>query len=400
MKQVVLVKYGELNTKGKNRKLFIDKLLNNIKSGLAHLEDLKYTSSREHITIEFEEKNEQEIINVLKNIFGIQFFTIAYEVENNLDQITSTIMEKVSFEDYKTFKIMSKRSNKSFEYNSDQIIRHVATQILTNHDIKVDVRNPELEIRIELKQDLTYIFTKKIEGAKGYPVGVSGKSLLMISGGIDSPVAGYLMLKRGVILDVIHFASPPYTSQKALNKVLMLCEKLLAYTPGIRMHIVEFSQMQVEINKHCDETYSMPLMRRMMYRISERVANNTNCDVIVNGESIAQVASQTLKSMNVVNEAINIPVIRPLACYDKLEIIDIAKKIDTYETSILPYEDCCTIFLPAKPVINPKLDKVLKNESFFDYESLLESTYENIKTIMITKNTISEHLNLNDDDLF
>lgn len=283
--------------------------------------------------------------------------------------------------DAKTFKVDTKRHFKPFPYISDEINRAVATEILKNTEMKVDVHDPEFRVRIEVRQFDTYIMSNKIKGAGGYPVGVGGKAMVMLSGGIDSPVAAYLMMKRGITVECIHYASPPYTSANARKKVLDLASIVSQYQGHIRVHIVPFTDIQLTIYKNCDESYAITLMRRMMYRLAEKLSERQNCKAIVNGESIGQVASQTLDSMGVINEVVKMPVIRPCVTLDKLEIIDLANKIETYETSILPYEDCCTIFTPKNPVTKPTLKKCEKLESRFDFEPLLEEALNQIEVV-------------------
>jgi thiamine biosynthesis protein ThiI len=253
-------------------------------------------------------------------------------------------------------------------------------------NISVDVHNPEYTLKIEIRDKNTYIYGMEIKGAGGYPVGVAGKGILMLSGGIDSPVAGYLAMKRGIKIECLYFESPPHTSEMAKNKVKQLVEKLSEFQPDIKLHVVNFTNMQEAIYKNINPDYMITIMRRMMYRISERLIRTRKALVLINGESVGQVASQTLPSMSVINNVTNIPVIRPVACLDKLEIIDIAKKIDTYETSILPYEDCCTIFLPKHPVINPELSLAIEYENSFDYQTLIEEAIATKETITIKKN--------------
>lgn len=264
--------------------------------------------------------------------------------------------------------------------------------VLKNIDCKVDVHNPEVELNIEIRKEATYIYCDEIKGLGGYPVGIQGKGMLMLSGGIDSPVAGYLALKRGVNIECLYFESPPHTSIQAKNKVLKLAEKLNEYSKNIKVHVVPFTKIQEEIYKKVPGNYNINIMRRMMYRIAEKYSKKRNCKIIVNGESIGQVASQTLNSMVVINNVTNMPVIRPVACLDKLEIIEIAKKIDTYETSILPFEDCCTIFVPKHPVINPELDKAIEYEKQLDYDNLIDECIKNIEIIKITKQEQNELL--------
>ncbi|MEG0686259.1 MAG: tRNA uracil 4-sulfurtransferase ThiI, partial [Erysipelotrichales bacterium] len=397
MKDIILIRYGELNTKGKNRKYFINKLESNIRKKLKHYPKIDIRSQRDRMYVEFSDYNVDEIIAELKNVFGIQNFSIAKRVAANYEAIEEAVMSCIDFSKYKTFKVITKRGNKQFPMISDEVNRAIATKVLQNTDLSVKMRDFDLGINIDIRYDYAYIFFEKIDGAHGYPVGVSGKGLLMLSGGIDSPVAGYMVMKRGVKVEAIHFASPPYTSQKALNKVLQLAAKYLEYTDEVKVHNVPFTKLQLAINANTDASYSMTLLRRMMYRVCEEVAKRNKCDILVNGESIAQVASQTLQSMSVINAVTSMPVIRPLACFDKLEIIDLAHKIDTYETSIQPFEDCCTIFLPDNPVIEPKLDKVEANEAKFDYEAEIEECINNIETIVINKNTYDKLFNIEED---
>ncbi|MDD3305373.1 MAG: tRNA 4-thiouridine(8) synthase ThiI, partial [Bacilli bacterium] len=243
--------------------------------------------------------------------------------------------------------------------------------------------NPEYVLNIEIRYDYSYLYIEEIKGLGGYPFGIQGKGVLMLSGGIDSPVAGFLSLKRGVEIECIYFDSPPHTSIEALNKVIKLCRILSKYSISLNLHVVPFTTLQEEIYKNVDPTYMITIMRRMMYRIGEQFAKQNKAHILINGESIGQVASQTLTSMQVINSVTNMPVIRPVVCFDKLEIIDIAKKIGTYETSILPFEDCCTIFVPQHPVINPSVEKCFAEEKKFDYETLIKSCISNIKTIKI-----------------
>lgn len=385
MEDLILIRYGELNTKGKNRKFFINKLESNILRKLKHsFPNVSTISRRDRMYLFFKDYEVQSILDELKNVFGIQSFSLAKKVNTDYQVIEDSVMDIIDFSLYKTFKVRTKRAYKQFEFDSDTINRKIATRVLKNTDLTVKMKDYDLEINIEVHADYTYIFFDKIKGAGGYPVGISGKGLLMLSGGIDSPVAGYLTLKRGVSLDIIHFASPPYTSQKALDKVLELSKHYLNYMDRVVVYNVPFTQIQLEINKYCDANYSMTLLRRMMYRVSEQLAAKTNSSILVNGESIAQVASQTLESMALINEVVKIPVIRPLACFDKLEIIDIAKKIGTYETSILPYEDCCTIFLPANPIIRPNPSRVYENEERFDWQILVDEAVKNAQRIILT----------------
>lgn len=394
MKRVILIKYGELSTKKGNRNFFINTLYNNVKNKLKSF-DVVIRKDRARMYIEFMEKDLEAIKEVVDKIFGIHMYHIAYVVETNEESIKSTLLDVVSSMSFKTFKVESKRSDKTFPINSQEFNRVLGGLILKNIDnISVDVHNPELWIKVEIREKNSFIYFNSFSGVGGYPVGTQPKGMLMLSGGIDSPVAGYLAMKRGVVLDCVYFEAIPHTSIEARNKVIALCKKLACYTDKINIHIVNFTPIQEEIYKNCREDYCITIMRRMMYRIMERIVNKYKGYVIVNGESIGQVASQTLTSMSVINSVTSVPVIRPVACLDKLEIIDIARKIDTYETSILPFEDCCTVFVPKHPVINPRLDVAINEENKFDYETMIMDCVESINTIKISSDDSLEFSDL------
>ena len=385
MDKMILIKYGELTTKKANRNLFISHLYKDIKD---KLKDYSINIIKDNSRMYIETNDDIEsITNILTKVFGIHSIVIAYKVNTNTDIIKEKVLEVVRNINFKTFKVDTKRSYKEFPYTSMEFNNVIGGLILKNiPNISVDVHNPEYTLKLEIRNDYTYIYTKEIMGAGGYPNGVAGKGLLMLSGGIDSPVSGYLAMKRGIKLECIYFESPPHTSIQAKNKVKSLVKKLTNYQSEIKLYVVNFTKIQEEIYKNADPEYMITIMRRMMYRISEKIIKRNNLYVLINGESVGQVASQTLTSMNVINNVTNIPVLRPVCCMDKLEIIDIAKKIDTYETSILPYEDCCTIFLPKHPVINPTLDKCLLYETLFDYEELINEAINNIEIIKINNN--------------
>lgn len=378
MEKIIFIKYGELTTKKGNRKLFINKLSNNIKN---ILKDIDYTINVDRARIYIKTNNIEKVLEKLKKVFGIHSIVVAYKVENDTNIIKESVLSLLKQEQFKTFKIDTKRALKSFEYHSMEFNNVVGGYILKNLNVSVDVHNPDIKVRIEIREEGTFIYFNEIIGLGGYPVGIQGTSLLMLSGGIDSPVAGYLALKRGVDIECLYFESPPHTSIQAKEKVIKLASIINKYSGNIKVHVVPFTEIQETILKNVKEEYIITIMRRMMYRIALKVAKNKNFKVLFNGESIGQVASQTLSSMNVINDVCNIPVIRPLACMDKLEIIDIAKKIGTYEISILPYEDCCTVFVPKHPVINPIIEKCLINEAKFDYEKLIDNAISNIETI-------------------
>ncbi len=385
MNKMILIKYGELTTKKANRNLFINYLYKDICEKLQNF-NIKIIKNRVRMYIETDDDIEK-IVDILKKIFGIHSIVIATKVDTNIDSIKDKVLEIIKEENFKTFKVETKRSNKNFPINSMEFNNIIGSLILKNKEnIKVDVHNPEYLLKIEIRETYSYIYFKEIEGAHGYPLGVMGSGLLMLSGGIDSPVAAYLAMKRGIKIECIYFESPPHTSIEAKNKVKKLVKILSNYQNGIKLNVVKFTNIQEEIYKNIDPTYMITIMRRMMYRISTEIMKKNNLLTLINGESVGQVASQTLTSMNVINNVTNVPVLRPVCCLDKLEIINIAKKIGTYDTSILPYEDCCTIFLPKHPVINPSLEKAIEYEQKIDYEALINDAVNNIEIIKINNN--------------
>ena len=390
MNRVILIKYGELTTKKGNRNFFINTLYKNIQNKLSNY-DVKISKDISRMYIEFNDNDLNLILKKINEVFGIHTFQVAYKIDTDIELIKETALEIMKDKNFKTFKVETKRSDKRFPILSTDFSRQVGGVILKNIEgIKVDVKNPEVLLNIEILERYTYIYVDKYYGLGGYPVGTQPKALLMLSGGIDSPVAGYLTLKRGVKLECVYFEAIPHTSLEARNKVIELTKKLSVYGGKINLHIVSFTEIQEAIYKNCDKDYTITIMRRMMYRIMEGMCKRYNALAITNGESIGQVASQTLNSMHVINNVTNYPVIRPVACLDKLEIIDISKKIDTYETSILPFEDCCTVFVPKHPVINPSLDECLKNESKFEYVPMIEKAIKENQTIVITENMHDE----------
>ena len=385
MERVILIKYGELTTKKGNRNFFVNLLYKSIQNKLSGY-NVKIFKDLSRMYIEFNDDSLDEVLKRINNIFGIHEYLVAYKIKTDEEEIKSKTLEIVKQENFKTFKVETKRSYKEFPIHSQDFSRMIGGIILKNIDnIKVDVHNPDLMVNIEIRKDYTYIYTNYYYGLGGYPNNTLGKGMLMLSGGIDSPVAAYLAMKRGVHIEALYFEAIPHTSINARNKVIDLCKKLSLYTSSIKLHIVPFTEIQEAIYKTADQDYVITIMRRMMYRITERMAKRRKCLAIVNGESIGQVASQTLTSMKVINEVTNYPVIRPVACLDKLEIMEIARKIDTYDISILPYEDCCTVFVPKHPVINPRLNLCEEMETRFDYKELINKTLKNIKTITISE---------------
>lgn len=381
MKKVILIKYGELTTKKDNRKFFINTLKNNILDKLSDY-DIVVTDDYYRMFIEVEDGDIDSIINKLKCIFGIHEIAVCYKDEI----VTEEEIKKVSLmamkeEDFCTFKVETKRSDKGFSIKSMDMNNIIGSLILKNIECKVDVHNPEIILNIEIRREGFYIYTKGIKCLGGYPVGTLGRGLLMLSGGIDSPVAGYMTIKRGVELYYLYFESRPHTSIEARNKVRDLARKLEKYNTNGKLMVVNFTKIQETIYKNLDTTYLITIMRRMMYRIAERVAKKNKCLAIVNGESVGQVASQTLSSMIAVNDVTSYPILRPLCSFDKLDIIEISKKIDTYDISILPYEDCCTVFVPRHPVINPNLKHIYSEEAKIDFDTLIDEAVSTIEVV-------------------
>lgn len=382
MEKLILIKYGELTTKKGNRNLFIKILTKNIEEMLQNY-DVNIIKNRVRMFIEVNDHKFDEVVNQLQKVFGLHSIVICEKVNTkDIEELKKIAFKMLEQETFDTFKVVTDRADKTYPIKSMEVSRQVGGYLLKYlQNKKVDIHHPQLTLHIEIRTDGTYFYTKEVEGIGGYPVGIQGKGMLMLSGGIDSPVAGYLALKRGVQIECIYFDSPPHTSIEAKNKVLTLASILNEYSGHIKVHVIPFTKLQEAIFKNCDPTYMITIMRRMMYRITERLAKKRNCKIIVNGESIGQVASQTLTSMNVINEVTNMPVIRPVACMDKLEIIRMSEKIGTYETSILPFEDCCTIFVPKHPVIHPDLKKAREMETTFDYEPLIQECLKNVVTI-------------------
>ena len=381
MERVIMIKYGELTTKKGNRNFFVNSLYKSILNKLKNYDVIIY-KDLSRMYIEFDEKKLNDILKKINKIFGIHKYNVAYKINSSISEIEKSILEIIKKEDFNTFKVETKRSDKKFQIKSIEFNNVIGGLLLKNIDnISVDVHNPDYTLKIEIRENYTYIYSKEIKGAGGYPTGVAGRGILMLSGGIDSPVSGYLAMKRGIKVECLYFESPPHTSQQALNKVKKLVNILSEYQPDIKLHVINFTNIQENIYKNINSEYMITIMRRMMYRIADIVRIKRHALVIINGESVGQVASQTLNSMSVINNVTNTPIIRPVACLDKLEIIDIAKKIGTYDVSILPYEDCCTIFLPKHPVINPRLDKCIEYEKTFDYNTLIKNSVDNISHV-------------------
>lgn len=380
----IMVRFGELSTKGKNKKDFIFRLGDNIKNALKDFPSLTYKVKMDHIYIELHEVNHQPIIERLKDVSGIYSFSLVIKTNTDIENLKELVLNLLIKENKNTFKMRAKRADKLYPIISDDINRIIAGHVLKNSHYKVDVHSPDVLVSITVREDAAYVYTEDILGAGGYPLGVGGKAMMMMSGGIDSPVASYLLMKRGVAIECVHFAAPPYTNAVVIDKIRDLCKELNRYQVKIKVHIVPFTKLQENIYKYSNESYAITIMRRMMYRISEQLADKYKCNAIANGESVGQVASQTLASMRVINMVTTMPVIRPLAIFDKTEIIKIAKKINTYDISIRPYEDCCTIFAPKNPKTAPKLEEVLAFEDKWDYLGDIAKCVENVETIVVT----------------
>lgn len=391
--EYILVRYGELTTKGKNRRDFTNKLNRNIRTALKPFTKLEYKVTYDRLYVILNGEDAQPIIDILSKIYGLVSFSPASKVETNVDTIVETAYNMVKDEPgHKTFKVLSRRRYKAFEHSSDDINRLVATKILKNTNLKVDVRNYDIGIIIEIEEKQTYIMSKVYPGAGGYPTGISGKTNLLLSGGIDSPVAAAMMQKRGLFIEAVHFASPPYTAPQSLDKVVRLAQKLTVNQKHLRLFIVPFTKLQLAIYDNVDESYAITIMRRMMFRISEQLALQHHSLSLVSGESLGQVASQTVENISAINSVTTIPVFRPLIGSDKLDIINYAKKLDTYDISIEPYDDACTIFTPQNPVTKAKLELCEVYESKFDWQTLLDECIENveIRTLRFNEESVDE----------
>jgi thiamine biosynthesis protein ThiI len=383
MEKIIILKYGELSTKKDNINFFLKTLKKNIDF---ELKDIEHVVKYDHGRMFIKSNNLDLVMNKLNYVFGIQEIMEGYIFqERDIDVILRDILDLIKDKEFKTFKVISKRSDKTYKLNSMEINAYLGGQILKNvKGSKVDVHNPDLNIYLEIRNKENLIYFNGVKGLGGYPVNTLGKGLLMLSGGIDSPVSGYLAIKRGIKIECLYFESPPHTSVDAKNKVMDLAKVLSLYNLDIVVHVINFTKIQESILKNAPKEYLITIMRRMMYRISEEIAKERKCDILINGESIGQVASQTLKSMKVINEVVKIPVIRPVSCFDKLEIIDLAKRIKTYDISIRPYMDCCTIFVPEHPIINPNLTDTVNYEKNIPWEDLVKEAIINKETIRLT----------------
>ncbi|BDX49576.1 tRNA uracil 4-sulfurtransferase ThiI [Enterococcus faecalis] len=389
----IMVRYGELSTKGKNRKTFIMQLAQNVKRALADFPALKIHADRDRMHILLNGEDSEEVIPKLSKVFGIQNFSPSIRIEKEMPAIRAMVQEVVRevYTPGKTFKITAKRSDHSFGLDSNGLNQELGGAVIEAiPEIQVQMKKPDINLRIEIRKDAAYLSYETIRGAGGLPVGTSGRGMLMLSGGIDSPVAGYLAMKRGVEVEAVHFASPPYTSEQALQKAKDLAEKLVPYVGTIQFIEVPFTEIQEEIKRVVPQGYLMTITRRLMLRLTDAIREMRKGLVIINGESLGQVASQTLQSMVAINEVTSTPIIRPVVSMDKTEIIEIAEKIDTFELAIQPFEDCCTIFAPPQPKTRPRLDKAQDYEARLDLEGLMARALEGLKITEISAETVKD----------
>ncbi|WHH59397.1 tRNA uracil 4-sulfurtransferase ThiI [Petroclostridium sp. X23] len=389
MDELILVKYGEIILKGLNRPLFEEKLIKNIKNVIKDLGKIKVTKAQATIYVEplNDDVSITKVIERLKKVSGIVSISRVAKMEKDLDEINNKCVEYLRpvLDQIKTFKVETKRADKKFPLKSPEISREVGGYILSqfNH-LVVDVHNPDIVVNVEVRDTFAYVYTEKIAGIGGMPIGTNGKAALLLSGGIDSPVAGWMIAKRGVELEAVHFFSAPYTSERAKDKVIELAKIMASYCGRIKLHIVPFTDIQLDIHEKCPEDQMTLIMRRFMMKIAERIAVKSGCNALITGESLGQVASQTIQSLGVTNAAVDLPVFRPLIGMDKDEIVTIARKIDTFETSILPYEDCCTVFVPKHPKTKPVLDKIVESETHLDVETMVDKAVNDTEVIEIT----------------
>ncbi|WP_159545680.1 tRNA uracil 4-sulfurtransferase ThiI [Streptococcus halichoeri] len=391
----IMVRHGELSTKGKNKMRFINKLKRNITDVLSIYPNVRIRSDRDRTHVYLHGTDYQPVMESLQLVFGIQALSPVYKIDKNIAALKKAVQELMCelYQEGMTFKIASKRSDHNFELDSrelNQVLGAAVFEVLP--EIKAQMKQPNVTLKVEIREEAAYISHEEIKGAGGLPVGSSGKGMLMLSGGIDSPVAGYLALKRGVAIEAVHFASPPYTSPGALKKAKDLTRKLTRFGGNMQFIEVPFTEIQEEIKNKAPEAYLMTLTRRFMLRITDALRERRNALVIINGESLGQVASQTLESMQAINAVTTTPIIRPVVTMDKLEIIDIAQAIDTFDISIQPFEDCCTIFAPDRPKTNPKLKNVEAYETRFDIDGLVARALAGIEITEITPEADVDHV--------
>lgn len=388
MERVLSVSLGELILKGLNRKYFEDKLIKEMKRAIKDIGYENIYKEQGKIYIEAEESDFPQMIKRLTKVFGLVSISPCIKISTkDIGEIEEAVIqvmkEKLSKENVKTFKILTRRADKKFPLKSPEFSSKMGGVVLREFsELTVDVHNPEVYVYVDIKVN-AYIYTDKVKGSGGLPIGTNGKALLLLSGGIDSPVAGYMMAKRGLEINCVHYHSYPFTSERAEEKVKDLAKILSRYTGKFRLYSVNILPIQKEINEKCPESEMTIISRKFMMRIAERIATYNNYNALVTGENLGQVASQTVQGISVTNESVNLPILRPLIGFDKVDIIELAKEIETFETSILPFEDCCTVFLPKHVVTQPKIDKIKKSEEELDVDALVESAIENMKIYKI-----------------
>lgn len=396
METRIQIRFGELSTKGRNKRRFIQKLAQNIRFATKEFSQIKIKPDHDFIFLDLNGADEKSVIEKLKDVFGIQSFSPVYVLPRDFETARKFIVDLVNDMDPagKTFKIATRRADHSYEHDTNWLNAEFGAAVLESiPEIAVQVKKPEITVRVDVKKEHFLISTKKYQGAGGLPVGTSGKGVIMLSGGIDSPVAGYLAMKRGVEIEAVHFHSPPYTSPQALQKAKDLTAKLTRYGGNVQFIEVPFTEIQEEIKAKVPEGYLMTVTRRMMLRLTDAIREQRNALAIFNGESLGQVASQTLESMIAINDVTNTPIIRPVATLDKQEIIDIAQKIDTFDLSIQPFEDCCTIFAPTAPKTKPRTDKARYYEDKLDVDALIQRAMDGLVITNITSELSSQQQN-------
>lgn len=384
----ILVRFGDLTLKGRNQNVFLNSLFRLMRLKLKGL-NIEIEEMHDRVFIHLLDEDYQKVIDRLNLVSGLSSYSLVVKCSNDLDEIKAKSLELMQevVKERTSFKVNTKRANKNYPLNSMEVTKEVSGYVLRGHEnLFVDVHNPKVTLNIELRRENCYLYNTEYKGLGGYPVGVAGKGLLMLSGGIDSPVAGFMAMKQGVEIECIHFESTPLTSIESAQKVVDLVKKMALYAPGNRiiLHMIPFKEIHMALLDNIPESYNITIMRRMMYRIATKLAEKRNCLCIINGESVGQVASQTLGSMRTINSVTNFPIIRPLCTYDKQDIITISKKIDCYELSIKPFEDCCTVYVPKAPATAPKMDKAENYEKSFDYATLVDEAVENTNTFNIT----------------
>jgi thiamine biosynthesis protein ThiI len=390
MYERILVRYGDLTLKGRNKRIFVERVNELIREKVAN-PNVTYEKNHDRLYILLNGEDHEPILRALDKVSGLSSYSLISKTSRDLDAIKERALAAVQSElrgKRVTFKVETKRTDKHYPLQSPEISRQVASYVLHHTALlDVDVHRPELTLNIEVRHHAAYVYCNKIKGMGGFPVGVAGKGLLLLSGGIDSPVAGYLAMKQGIEIEAVHFESTPLTTVESVQKVYDLAEKISVFAPNsrIKLHLVPFAPLHQELLSHVSDSYNITIMRRLMYRISERIAAKQGCKVLITGESVGQVASQTLQSMVIINEVVTMPVLRPLATYDKLDIIALSEQLECYDISVRPFADCCTVYLPKKPTTSPKQNKALYYETTFDWATLLDEAIENTTTITIHK---------------